>query len=118
LLVDGSPRLDTLSLIRDGWVEVQDEASQIGARLVDVRPKLQVADLCAGAGGKTLALAAEMKNTGQVHAFDTDNRRLGNLRDRMKRADARNIQSRQLSLDPELRKVALVHLEDGMDRVL
>jgi 16S rRNA (cytosine967-C5)-methyltransferase len=59
LVVEGAPRLDTLSLIRDGWVEVQDEASQIGARLVDVRPKLQVADLCAGAGGKTLALAAE-----------------------------------------------------------
>ncbi|MDA5194315.1 RsmB/NOP family class I SAM-dependent RNA methyltransferase [Govanella unica] len=118
ILVEGAPRLDTLSLIRDGWVEVQDEASQIGVRLVDARPKLQVADLCAGAGGKTLALAAAMKNTGQVHAFDTDSRRLGNLRDRMRRADARNIQAHQLPMGGEGRATQLKPLLGGMDRVV
>lgn len=118
LVVDGAPRLDTLSLIRDGWVEVQDEASQIGARLVDAGPKMQVADLCAGAGGKTLAMAAAMKNSGQIHAFDTDGRRLGNLRDRMRRADARNIQAHRLAPGGEARSSLLDPLRGHMDRVV
>lgn len=116
--IEGSPRLDGLSLVRDGWVEVQDEASQIGAYLVDAKPKMQIADLCAGAGGKALALASHMKNSGQLYAFDSDTRRLGNMRDRIKRADARNIQMQVLPLDREKRSKILKSLGNSMDRVL
>lgn len=75
-----------------GLVEIQDEASQIGALLTGAAKGMQVLDLCAGGGGKTLAMAAMMGNSGQIYAFDTDRRRLEKLRPRAKRADARNIQ--------------------------
>jgi 16S rRNA (cytosine967-C5)-methyltransferase len=75
-----------------GMVEIQDEASQIGALLTGARRGLQVLDLCAGGGGKTLAMAAQMGNSGQIYAYDTDRRRLERLRPRARRADARNIQ--------------------------
>lgn len=75
-----------------GLVEIQDEASQIGALLTGAGKGMQVLDLCAGGGGKTLAMASQMGNSGQIYAFDTDRRRLEKLRPRAKRADARNIQ--------------------------
>jgi 16S rRNA (cytosine967-C5)-methyltransferase len=75
-----------------GLVEIQDEASQIGALLTGAGRGMQVLDLCAGGGGKTLAMAAQMGNTGQIYAYDADRRRLEKLRPRAKRADARNIQ--------------------------
>ena len=75
-----------------GLVEIQDEASQIGALLTGAGKGMQVVDLCAGGGGKTLAMAAMMENSGQIYAYDTDRRRLERLRPRAKRADARNIQ--------------------------
>lgn len=75
-----------------GLVEVQDEASQIAALLTGAAKGMQVLDLCAGGGGKTLAMAAQMGNSGQIYAYDTDRRRLEKLRPRAKRADARNIQ--------------------------
>jgi 16S rRNA (cytosine967-C5)-methyltransferase len=59
-----------------GWFEVQDEGSQIAALLACAEPGQQVADVCAGGGGKTLALAAAMQNKGQIYAFDVDSRRL------------------------------------------
>ncbi|MGE0668580.1 MAG: RsmB/NOP family class I SAM-dependent RNA methyltransferase [Sphingomonadales bacterium] len=75
-----------------GLVEIQDEASQVGALLTGAGRGMQVLDLCAGGGGKTLAMAARMGNTGQIYAHDTDRRRLEKLRPRARRADARNIQ--------------------------
>ena len=75
-----------------GLVEVQDEASQIAALLTGAGKGMQVLDLCAGGGGKTLAMAAQMGNSGQIYAYDADRRRLEKLRPRAKRADARNIQ--------------------------
>lgn len=75
-----------------GWFEVQDEGSQIAARMVDPQPGEQILDYCAGAGGKTLALAAMMANKGQVHAFDSDRRRLAPMIARLKRAGTRNVQ--------------------------
>ncbi len=75
-----------------GWFEVQDEGSQIAAILCSAGPRLQVADICAGAGGKTLALAATMQNTGQIHAFDADAQRLRPIFERLRRAGARNVQ--------------------------
>lgn len=75
-----------------GWFEVQDEGSQLAAFLAGAGPKSQVLDLCAGAGGKTLALAAAMQNTGQAYAYDADRLRLRPIFDRLKRAGARNVQ--------------------------
>jgi 16S rRNA (cytosine967-C5)-methyltransferase len=70
-----------------GWFEVQDEGSQIAAALTAVRPGMRVLDLCAGAGGKTLALAAAMKNQGRLVAYDSDRLRLRPIIERMKRAN-------------------------------
>ena len=77
---------------RKGWFEVQDEGSQVAALLSGAKAGDQVADLCAGAGGKTLALAAMMENKGQVHAHDADRHRLKNIFERLKRAGTRNVQ--------------------------
>jgi 16S rRNA (cytosine967-C5)-methyltransferase len=77
-----------------GVVEVQDEGSQLAALFVDAKPGEQVLDLCAGAGGKTLALAAIMQNKGQIFATDQDKRRLAPIHDRLKRSGARNVQVR------------------------
>ncbi len=75
-----------------GWYEVQDEGSQIAAQLANAGPRQQVLDLCAGAGGKTLAFAAAMRNTGQIYAYDDDGLRLRPIMERLKRSGARNVQ--------------------------
>ena len=75
-----------------GWYEVQDEGSQIAALMAGAAPRQQVLDLCAGAGGKSLAFAAAMRNTGQVYAYDDDPHRLRPIFERLKRAGARNVQ--------------------------
>jgi 16S rRNA (cytosine967-C5)-methyltransferase len=77
-----------------GLVEVQDEGSQLSALLTAVAPGAQALDLCAGAGGKSLAFAAMMKNQGQIYATDMDGRRLAPIFARLERAGARNIQVR------------------------
>src|SRR3974390_2080261 len=77
-----------------GLVEVQDEGSQLAALLSGAKPGEQVVDLCAGAGGKTLALAAMMHNKGQIFATDDDKRRLAPIHDRLTRSGARNVQVR------------------------
>jgi 16S rRNA (cytosine967-C5)-methyltransferase len=77
-----------------GLVEIQDEGSQLAALLADVKPGQQVLDLCAGGGGKSLALAAMMKNQGQIYATDSDGRRLMPIYDRLERAGALNVQVR------------------------
>lgn len=118
LILEGNPRLDDLGLLRDGWVEVQDEGSQVAALLVEALPKLQIADLCAGAGGKALAMAAAMENTGQIYAFDNDAKRLANLRERMKRADAHNIQIQRLPNAGDKRDSILYPFLGRMDRVV
>ncbi len=75
-----------------GWFEVQDEGSQLAALLTGAGPRMQVLDLCAGAGGKTLALAAAMQNTGQLYAYDKDKTQLRPIFERLKRATVRNVQ--------------------------
>lgn len=75
-----------------GWFEVQDEGSQVAALLTAAGPRQQVADICAGSGGKTLALAACMRNTGQIYAYDGDPLRLRPIFERLKRAGVRNVQ--------------------------
>lgn len=86
------PNVQVEPAFQKGWFEVQDEGSQIVADLVYARPGEQVFDYCAGAGGKTLALAAAMENQGQVHAWDADKQRLAPIFDRLKRAGTRNVQ--------------------------
>ena len=77
-----------------GQVEVQDEGSQLAALLSCAKPGDQVLDLCAGAGGKSLAMAAMMGNQGQIYATDSDGRRLMPIFDRLERAGVRNVQVR------------------------
>ena len=89
------PNLQVEPGFRKGWFEVQDEGSQLAACMVAARPGEQVLDLCAGAGGKTLAVAATMANKGQVFATDSDRVRLAPIFDRLKRAGTRNVQVRQ-----------------------
>ena len=75
-----------------GQFEVQDAGSQLAAALVDAAPGQQVVDYCAGAGGKSLAMASAMENQGQVFAFDVNAKRLTELRRRLRRNDVRNVQ--------------------------
>ncbi len=75
-----------------GWFEVQDAASQAAAAMTAVKPGMQVADICAGAGGKTLAMAAMMAGKGQIHAHDADRHRLKPIIERIRRAGAHNVQ--------------------------
>ncbi|MEQ1900178.1 MAG: RsmB/NOP family class I SAM-dependent RNA methyltransferase [Devosia sp.] len=95
-----------------GQFEVQDQGSQIVAALTGARPGEQVLDLCAGAGGKTLAIAAAMENKGQVFAYDSDRHRLAPIYDRLKRNGVRNVQVRAPA------PAALDDLVGKMDRVV
>ncbi|MGD9828285.1 MAG: RsmB/NOP family class I SAM-dependent RNA methyltransferase [Hyphomicrobiaceae bacterium] len=108
-----SPNIEAEAGHGKGWYEVQDEGSQIAALLTGAGPRMQVADVCAGAGGKTLALAAAMQNTGQIHAFDADRHRLRPIFDRLRRAGARNVQV----IEPGAED-ALAKLHGRMDVVL
>jgi 16S rRNA (cytosine967-C5)-methyltransferase len=87
-----SPHVEAEASHGKGWFEVQDEGSQIAAALSGAGPGLQVLDLCAGAGGKTLALAAAMGNSGQIYAYDSDKAQLRPIFERLQRAGVRNAQ--------------------------
>jgi 16S rRNA (cytosine967-C5)-methyltransferase len=89
--------LGSLAAVKDGLVEVQDEGSQIAALLVDARPAMRVVDFCAGAGGKTLALAAQMANRGKLVACDVSARRLEKGARRLRRAGVGNAERRALT---------------------
>ena len=90
--LEKNPNVEAEAAHGRGWFEVQDEASQIAAFLSGAGPRLQVLDLCAGSGGKTLAMAALMQNTGQIYAYDSDKLRLRPIFDRLRRSGARNVQ--------------------------
>jgi 16S rRNA (cytosine967-C5)-methyltransferase len=87
-----APNVEAETAHGKGWFEVQDEGSQIAALMAGAGPRQQVLDLCAGAGGKTLALSAIMQNTGQIYAYDSDRAQLRPIFERLKRAGARNVQ--------------------------
>ena len=107
------PRVEAESAHGRGWFEVMDEGSQIAALACGARPGEQVLDYCAGGGGKTLALAAEMENRGQIFAHDADKTRLRPIFERLKRAGVRNAQV----IAPH-EKGRLGALEGRMDLVL
>src|SRR5262249_57036027 len=97
-----------------GVVEVQDEGSQLAALLCGAKAGQQVIDMCAGAGGKTLALAAMMENRGQIYATDSDKRRLAPIHERLERAGVHNVQVRT----PRAQENLLADLERRADIVL
>ncbi len=101
-----TPRVEAEEGHGRGWFEVQDEGSQIAALLAGASARAQVADICAGSGGKTLAFAAAMQNTGQIHAYDADTSRLRPIFDRLKRAGARNVQTLRAGDKEALGKLA------------
>jgi len=102
-------------LFVDGKIEVQDEGSQLLAQLVAPRRGEMVADFCAGAGGKSLAMGALMRNSGRIYAFDVSEKRLQNLGARLKRSGLSNLHSQLISSenDPKLKR-----LHGKFDRVL
>jgi 16S rRNA (cytosine967-C5)-methyltransferase len=97
LRVEDRLPLQSMASFRGGLIEVQDEGSQVAALMVGARPGLQVVDFCAGAGGKTLALAAAMGNKGRLIACDTLPGRLKRAGERLRRAGAHNVQTRPLT---------------------
>jgi 16S rRNA (cytosine967-C5)-methyltransferase len=101
---------------RSGLVEVQDEGSQILALACAAAPGETVLDLCAGAGGKTLALAAEMGNSGRLVASDTDRGRLSRMNLRLRRAGVTIVEPRLLN--PGREREALADLADAPDLIL
>jgi 16S rRNA (cytosine967-C5)-methyltransferase len=116
LRLPSGTNVETLPAWRDGAIEVQDEGSQIVSLALPVAPGDAVIDLCAGAGGKTLALAARMANTGTLIACDTDRARLSRLAPRAERAGATIIDARLL--DPGREAAALGDWQARADGVL
>ena len=111
----GTP-VEQWDAFKSGQLEVQDTGSQLCCMAVDARPGETVLDLCAGAGGKTLALAAAMDNRGCLIAADTDRGRLSRLAPRAERAGALGIETRLLN--PGREREALSDLAEGCDAVL
>lgn len=102
-------------LFTEGKIEVQDEGSQLLAYLVAPKRGQMIADFCAGAGGKSLAIGTLMKNTGRLYAFDVSEKRLHNLGQRLKRSGLSNLHAQVISseADPKLKR-----LNGKFDRVL
>jgi 16S rRNA (cytosine967-C5)-methyltransferase len=115
LRIDGRPALQRLDVFTRGEVEVQDEGSQLLALLTDARRGEMVVDFCAGAGGKTLALGAAMRNTGRLYAYDTSWHRLAAMKPRLARSGLSNVHPAQLVHERDER---IKRLAGKIDRVL
>ena len=111
----GKPALQQLALFTRGAIEVQDEGSQLLALLIDAKRGEMVVDFCAGAGGKTLALGAAMRNTGRLYAFDTSGHRLAALKPRLARSGLSNVHPAQIAHERDDR---IKRLAGKIDRVL
>jgi 16S rRNA (cytosine967-C5)-methyltransferase len=109
-------RIEEAPAWQSGLVEIQDEGSQLLSLACAAEPGATILDLCAGAGGKTLALAAEMANRGRLVASDTDRARLSRMAPRLQRAGVTIVEARLL--DPGRERQALEDLGDGADLVL
>jgi 16S rRNA (cytosine967-C5)-methyltransferase len=115
LRLQGKPALNRLEVFARGDVEVQDEGSQLLALLTDAHRGEMVVDFCAGAGGKTLALGASMRNTGRLYAFDTSGHRLAALKPRLARSGLSNVHPVQIAHERDDR---IKRLAGKIDRVL
>ena len=98
---------------KNGWFEVQDASSQLVAEFLDVKPGMKVVDTCAGAGGKTLHLAALMNNTGQLTAMDIYESKLKKLKIRARRNGVHNVTLKVIDSTKPIKK-----LHNKADRVL
>ncbi len=115
LRVDGKPPVNKLDAFTRGAVEVQDEGSQLLALLLDAKRGEMVVDFCAGAGGKTLAIGATMRNTGRLYAFDTSAHRLDALKPRLARSGLSNVHPAAIAHERDDR---VKRLAGKIDRVL
>ena len=115
LRVIKKPSLQNLPLFQSGAIEVQDEGSQILSQIVGAKRGEMVVDFCAGAGGKTLALGALMRNTGRLYAFDVSEKRLAKLKPRMARSGLSNVHPVQIAHE---RDAKIKRLAGKIDRVL
>lgn len=113
--LQGKPNLSKLPAFVGGDVEVQDEGSQLLALLLAPKRGEMVADFCAGAGGKTLALGAAMKNTGRLYAFDTSGHRLEAIKPRLARSGLSNVHPVAIAHERDER---IKRLAGKLDRVL
>lgn len=113
--VDGKPSLAKLPAYVQGEVEVQDEGSQLLALLLDAKRGEMVVDFCAGAGGKTLAIGAAMRNSGRLYAFDTSSHRLSALAPRLARSGLSNVHPVAIAHERDER---IKRLAGKIDRVL
>ncbi len=110
------PYMSATKAFHKGFVEIQDEGSQLIAHICDVKPGMRVMDYCAGGGGKTLGLAAQMEGKGIIFALDNSTRRLEKGRRRYKKADIHNVEVR--SLEDEKNRKWLRRQKDAIDVVL
>jgi 16S rRNA (cytosine967-C5)-methyltransferase len=109
------PTLQNLPLFKEGAIEVQDEGSQVLAQLLGARRGEMVVDFCAGAGGKTLAIGAIMRNTGRLYAFDVSEKRLTKLKPRLARSGLSNVHPVVIAHE---RDAKVKRLAGKIDRVL
>ena len=109
------PALAKHALFLAGGFEVQDEGSQLLGLLLEPKRGEMVVDFCAGAGGKTLLLGAQMKNTGRLYAFDVSDKRLANLKPRLARSGLSNVHPARIEHE---RDVKIKRLAGKADRVL
>ena len=113
--LQGKPSLAKLPAFVNGEVEVQDEGSQLLALLLDAKRGEMVVDFCAGAGGKTLAIGAAMRNSGRLYAFDTSGHRLDALKPRLARSGLSNVHPVAIAHERDDR---IKRLAGKIDRVL
>ncbi len=115
LRVEGKPSLNKFAGYTGGDFEVQDEGSQLLALLLDAKRGEMVVDFCAGAGGKTLAIGAQMRNSGRLYAFDTSAHRLDALKPRLARSTLSNVHPVAIAHERDDR---IKRLAGKIDRVL
>jgi 16S rRNA (cytosine967-C5)-methyltransferase len=115
LRIQKKPALQNLPVFKTGAVEVQDEGSQVLAQVVGARRGEMVVDFCAGAGGKTLALGAIMRNTGRLYAFDIADKRLAKLKPRLARSGLSNVHPVLIAHENDAK---IKRLAGKIDRVL
>lgn len=113
-LVD-KPGLMRWPMYQEGRIDVQDEGSQLVARLIGAKRGEMICDFCAGAGGKTLAIGSAMRSTGRLYAFDVNEKRLAGLTPRMRRAGLTNVHPMAIRNEKDLR---VKRLRGKFDRVL
>lgn len=107
------PNVQAEPAFQKGWFEIQDEGSQVAAELAEAKPGMQVLDYCAGGGGKTLALAAIMKNEGRIVAHDSEEHRLAPIFERLRRAAVSNVEvmARASELEPLAGRMDIVLID-------